>query len=140
MDVITTAIVSALANQSKDAVKDLYNGLKGALKNKFGSESDLVEAVDKLEKNPDREDRQATVKTEVEIAKVNDDQDLVKLARDLLEKIQQQLDSSKSIIIGDVQATGEGSLAMGSFEGEGGVAIANFEGEAGSIGGIHGKK
>ncbi|NER23015.1 MAG: hypothetical protein F6J96_20410 [Symploca sp. SIO1C2] len=53
MDVITTAIVAALANLSKDVIKDTYNGLKSALKKKFGSESDLIDAVDKLEKKPD---------------------------------------------------------------------------------------
>lgn len=41
MDPITTAIVAALANLSKDVIKDSYNALKSALKKKFGSESDL---------------------------------------------------------------------------------------------------
>ena len=90
MDPITTAIVAALANLSKDAIKDSYNALKSALKKKFGSESDLVDAVDKLEKKPDSEARKATVQEEVEIAKVNDDPDLIRLAQDLLDKIKEQ--------------------------------------------------
>lgn len=97
MDVITTAIISALAALSQDAIEDSYNALKSALMKKFGSDSDLVDAVNKLEKTPERNDRQATVKAEVEIAKVNDDSDLVNLAQDLLDKIKEQPGGQKII-------------------------------------------
>ena len=90
MDPITTAIVAALANLSKDAVKDGYNALKAALTKKFGDESDLVDAVNKLEKSPDRDDRKATVQAEAKIAKVNDDPEILKLAQDLIDKIKEQ--------------------------------------------------
>ncbi len=88
--IITTAIVAALANLSKDAIKDSYVALKAALKKKFGETSDVVDAVDKLEKKPDSEARKATVQEEVEIAKVNDDPEILKLAQDLLDKIKEQ--------------------------------------------------
>ncbi len=90
MDLITTAILAALADLSKDAIKDGYNALKAALKKKFGSKSDLVDAVDKLEKKPDSEGRKATLQEEVEIAKVNDDPNIIRLAQDLLDKIKEQ--------------------------------------------------
>ena len=90
MDPITTAIIAALANLSKDAIKDGYGALKAALKKKFGAESDLVDAVDKLEKKPDSEGRKATLQEEVEIAKVNDHSDIIQLAQDLLDKIKEQ--------------------------------------------------
>ncbi len=51
MDPITTAIVAALAALSKDAIKDGYNALKSTLKKKFGSESDLVDAVEKWKRS-----------------------------------------------------------------------------------------
>ncbi|WP_017658598.1 hypothetical protein [Baaleninema simplex] len=86
MDTITAAIVVALANLSKDAIKDSYNALKTALKTKFGSDSDLTEAVEGLEKKPDSEARQAMVQEEVEIAKANEDSEIVQLAKALLEK------------------------------------------------------
>ncbi len=74
MDPITTAIVAALVSDlSKTAIKNSYNALKNALKKKFGSESDLIEAVNGLEKKPDSKGRKATLQEEVEIAKVNDD-------------------------------------------------------------------
>ena len=90
MDPITTAIIAALANLSKDAIKDGYGALKAALKKKFGSESDLVDAVEGLEKKPDSEARKAMLQEEVEIAKVNDDPDIIQLAQDLLDKIKEQ--------------------------------------------------
>jgi hypothetical protein len=94
---ITTAIVAALANLSKDAIKDSYVALKDALKKKFGETSDLVDAVDKLEKKPDSEARKATVQEEIEIAKVNDDPDILKLVQDLLDKIKEQPDGQQVI-------------------------------------------
>ncbi|NJM73323.1 MAG: hypothetical protein HC862_26145 [Scytonema sp. RU_4_4] len=90
MDPITTAIVAAVANLSKDVIKDSYNALKTALKKKFSTQSDLINAVDGLEKKPDSSGRQATLQEEVEIAKVNDDPELVQLAQDLLDKLKEQ--------------------------------------------------
>ena len=90
MDPITTAIIAALANLSKDAIKDGYNALKATLKKKFGSDSDLVDAVAGLEKKPESEARKAMLQEEVNLAKVNDDPDIIQLAQDLLNKIQEQ--------------------------------------------------
>ena len=47
MDPITTAIVTAVSSGlAKDVIKDSYESLKTALKKKFGSESEIVEAVE----------------------------------------------------------------------------------------------
>ncbi len=97
MDQITTAILAALASLSKDTIKDSYNALKSALKKKFGDKSDLVDAVEKLEKKPDSEGRKATLQEEIEIAKVNDDPDIIRLAQDLLDKIREQPGGQQSI-------------------------------------------
>ncbi len=90
MDPITTAIVAALAALSKNVISDSYNVLKITLKKKFGSESDLVDAVEKLEKKPDSEGRKAVVQEEIEIAKANEDPEIIQLAQDLLNKIKEQ--------------------------------------------------
>ena len=87
MDAITAAIVVALANLSKDVIKDSYNALKSAISQKLGSKSDVVDAIDRLEKKPDSEGRKATVREEVELAKVNEDPEIVRLAQDLLEQL-----------------------------------------------------
>ena len=115
MDVITTAIVAALANLSKDVIKDGYSTLKAALKKRFGSESDLVDAVDKLEKKPDSEARKATVQEEVEVAKVKDDPEMLQLAQDLLDKIKEQPGGQE--IINQTQTnTVSGVNVGGNFE------------------------
>lgn len=88
MDPITTAIVAALANLSKDVIKDSYSALKTALKNKFGAESDLVDAVEGLEKKPDSDGRKAMVQEEIETAKVNEDKEIIQLAEELLKKLE----------------------------------------------------
>ena len=115
MDPITTAIVAALANLSKDAIKDGYIALKDALKKKFGETSDVVDAVDKLEKSPDREDRKATVKTEIEIAKVNDDPEILKLVQDLLDKLKEQ-PGGQEILTQTQTNTVSGVNVGGNFE------------------------
>lgn len=98
MDPITTAIVTtAGTGLAAGIIKDSYEALKAALQKKFGSESDLVDAVDKLEKKPDLKARKDMVKEEVEIAKVNDDPEILKLAEDLLEKIKQQPGGQQTI-------------------------------------------
>ena len=115
MDVITTAIIAALAGLSKDAIKDSYNALKSALKKKFGDKSDLVDAVEKLEKKPDSEGRKATLQEEIEIAKVNDDPDMMRLAQDLLDKIKEQPGGQQ--IINQTQTnTVSGVNVGGNFE------------------------
>lgn len=97
MDVITTAIIAALAALSKDAIQDSYNSLKSALKKKFGSESEVVDAVEGLEKKPDSKGRQATLQEEIENAKVNDDAQIVQLAQDLLNKLKDEPGGQKII-------------------------------------------
>ena len=91
MDPITSAIILGVAgNFATDAIAAAYKSLKNALTKKHGQDSDLVDAVNKLEKTPDRDDRKATVQAEVEIAKANDDAELVKLAQDLLNQLKEQ--------------------------------------------------
>ena len=126
MDTITTAILAGIAGLAKDAIKDSYNALKSALKKKFGESSDLVDAVEKLEKSPEREDRQATVKAEVEIAKVNDDQDLIKLAQDLLEKSQPKSDSTEKSLSGIATTSGDKSPAVGIIKDANSVNLGEY--------------
>jgi disulfide oxidoreductase YuzD len=76
MEPITfTAIVAwisiGIATGATQAVgEDAYQQLKAVLKRKFGDDSDIVEAVDKLEKKPDSEARKELLREEAEIAGV----------------------------------------------------------------------
>ncbi len=91
MDPITTAIVSALIyDLSKTSIQKSYKALKTAIEKKFGSQSDLVDAVNKLELKPESKGRQATLLEEVEAVKANEVGELVKLAQDLLEQLKEK--------------------------------------------------
>ncbi len=97
MDTISTAIIAALANLTQDAVKDSYKALKSTLKQKFGSKSDLVAAVEQLEKKSNSEGRKAILQEEIEMAKLNDNPALIQLAQDLLDKINSKPDQQPLI-------------------------------------------
>lgn len=124
MDVITTAIVGALAGISKDVIKDSYEALKARLKKKFGEKSDLAEAVTKLEEKPNSEGRKATVQEEVEAAKANDDSELRQLAQDLLNKLKEQPGGQQVInqTISNVKyaaTSGSGNASVGNITEQG---------------------
>ena len=110
MDPITSAIVQALAIAlGNNVIKDGYEALKAALKKKFGEDHDVVDAVNKLEKSPDREDRKATLEAEVKIAKVNDDPEIVKLAQELLKQIKPEESAATSKYKTEFQAEVKGA-------------------------------
>ena len=97
IDPITTAFVTALAiPMAKDVIKDGYEALKKALKNKFGEESDVVNAVEQLEKKPDSEGRKAILQEEIENAKIYNDPQMVKLAEELLKQIEPEESAAAS--------------------------------------------
>ena len=74
MDPITTSIVAALAVGVAGSAKqvgqkvlvDAYDALKAAIKNKYGIDSNIAQAVTKLEKEPDFEPNQAALAGRVE--------------------------------------------------------------------------
>jgi len=99
LELITfTAIVAALSagvatgagKVVESAVVDAYQGLKAALRRKFGDDSGVVEAVDKLEQKPDSETRKALLQEEVEAAGVDRDPEVRKAAQDLLDRVEAQ--------------------------------------------------
>ena len=91
MDPITSAIVFGMAgNFATDAVKAIYQALKNTLKKKYGSDSDLVDAIEKLEQKPNSKARQDTVQEEVASAKALNNSEILKLAEQLLDKVKEQ--------------------------------------------------
>jgi hypothetical protein len=98
MDPITTAILAAitagvapgLTEVSKKAIVGAYDGLKALIRRKFGDESELAEAVDKLEQRPESAGRKETLKEEVEAANAEKAPEILAAAQALLEKIQAQ--------------------------------------------------
>ena len=91
MDPITQAItLSICGNFVTDAIRHGYVALKKALTAKFGENSDLMDAVKKLEQAPGRDDRKKTLEVEVKLAKANNDSELSNLAHQLLNKVKDQ--------------------------------------------------
>lgn len=115
MDLITSAIVQAVGTGlANNIIKDSYESLKATLKNKFSSNSDVIDAIDKLEKKPESTARTATLREEFENAKVNDDPDVRKLAKDLIDKIHAQPSGKKTIDLTQTN-TASGNTVSGNF-------------------------
>jgi len=122
MDPITTAFVTALAIPvAKDVIKDGYEAMKAALKKKFGEESDVVNAVEQLEKKPDSKGRKAILQEEVENAKIYNDPQMVKLAEELLKHLETEelatASKYKTEFQGEVKGAqiGEGNTQQNTF-------------------------
>lgn len=128
MDPVTMAIISAVeagansaaGNVAKKALVDCYDGLKALLKKKFGAESDVAEAVDKLEDKPDAKGRRQTVEDEIVAVKAGADPELLAAARALLDQIKAMPGEKHAVQIahgtGIAQAS-DGSSASVTFHG-----------------------
>ncbi|HEX8682945.1 MAG TPA: hypothetical protein VF707_11565 [Ardenticatenaceae bacterium] len=125
--VLVTTIVAALtlgvaqgARQvGEAAVVDSYNALKAVLRRKFGDQSDVVEAVDKLEARPDSEGRWTMLKEEIEATSAHQDPDVQQAAQALQQQIaaqpggQQQLQQIQQAIGSNIaQNLGSGSASV----------------------------
>ena len=116
--IVVTALVAgavdALKPTATEAVKDAYGKLKSTLIKKFGRDSDVGQAVQKVEDKPDSEARKRVL--EEELTAVEDKLDVEpKLAKELL-----KLTSYNANLIGDgTIVQGQGNIVAGS----GGVAI-----------------
>jgi hypothetical protein len=94
---VTTAILAAIAagatagvtDTAKKAIGDAYAGLKTLLKRKFGGDSKVVEAVEKLERDPESAGWKETVGKEAAKAGANQDQELIAAAEDVLAKLKE---------------------------------------------------
>jgi hypothetical protein len=118
MDPITTAIVTAIAtNLGQGVVKDAYEALKSAIKQKFGRDSEVVSAVDGLEKKPDSAGRKATLEEEVKNAKVSEDSEILQLAQELLKKINSEQTGTSNYsnqVAGDMKIGIQGNIQGGN--------------------------
>jgi hypothetical protein len=98
MEPITTAIIAAIAagalkaagSIGEKAIADSYAGLKALIVRKFGQQSDVVKAVESVEARPESAGRQQTLAEEAAAAKLDQDQDVVKAAQELIEQIKAQ--------------------------------------------------
>jgi hypothetical protein len=106
MDPITfTAIVAALSagvatgagKIVENALVDAYQGLKSALKRKFGDDSEVVKAVDTVEEDPKSDWRQGMLKEMLERAGADQDPEVRKAAEQLREQVERQPGGDKHV-------------------------------------------
>lgn len=112
MDPITLAITTALANLSQDLIRDAYTAFKAALQDKYGVNSELIEAVDKLEQKPDSKARQAMLQEEVAGSGAGQDPDLLQRANALLDQLK-ELSGGKVDINQDIKIRGDRNIITG---------------------------
>ena len=91
MDLVSVSIIAALNVGIGEPIKDAYNALKLALRQKIGKGSDIVEAMKMLEKNPKSEPRRAMLQEEIATTQAHKDDELNQLAKALLKKLENQI-------------------------------------------------
>jgi hypothetical protein len=92
---VTTAILAAIEAGVRQGGTDIvantivdgYARLKDLLKRKFGNESDVINAIDKLEDTPDSPMRRRTVAEKVTVIPVAHDRESISAPEALLEQI-----------------------------------------------------
>ena len=91
MDPITTAIVATVTpgvpGSDRPATAEAYETLKTALSRKFGTESDLIQAIARLERKPDSAGRRQVLSEEVAAARADQYPDLLVIAQTLLNRV-----------------------------------------------------
>uniref|UniRef100_UPI004056C3A3 hypothetical protein n=1 Tax=Candidatus Electronema sp. TaxID=2698783 RepID=UPI004056C3A3 len=98
MDVVTSAITGALGKVSAKVVQDAYEWLKVLIRNKFGTESEVAEAVKKLEQKPDSEGRKGTLSEEVQAAGADKDTEILKAAEALRAAVEEQAAKGGTVV------------------------------------------
>ncbi|MCI5127248.1 MAG: hypothetical protein D3907_01835 [Candidatus Electrothrix sp. AUS3] len=128
-NIISAAIISGLVSGvatdavkiGKEAVVDAYKALMTALRKKCGSNSDVIKAVERLEKKPNSEGGKLVVAEEIKAAKVHEDTDLIAAAEILQAAVDKmQGVTKKTINLGDNANVG----VMGNYAHvEGGIHL-----------------
>lgn len=94
MDPVTNSLITTLNLDARVGVppdaKRSYTMLKSVLGQKFGVESELMAALDNLEKKPDSEGRQQVLREEISVVQADSDPDILAAARRLLEQLSLQ--------------------------------------------------
>lgn len=130
MDPITAAIVAALAaGVAEGAGATAYKALKEAIQKKFGKDSKLAQAVEIVEDEPEFEPNQATLAGRVEQAEAVKDEELIKLAQQLLKAVEETAQGEKILSKYDIRVDGGQAGVIGAnAHVEGGINTYTSEG------------
>ena len=85
MTAIISGAVASVEPTTEKIISDLYDGLKGLILHKYGSVS-----LEAIEKKPDSEAKQASLREDLQDAKADQDHELLKQAQLLLKAISEQ--------------------------------------------------
>jgi hypothetical protein len=97
MDIFTSAIAAALGDLGSAAVLGAYQAVKTLVLRKFGAESDLADALKKLEQKPDAQARQQLLKEEAAMAGADKDEEIIKAAQALLDAVKAQPGGAEAV-------------------------------------------
>lgn len=112
ISIILSALVAGAAKSTGDLAQDAYNGLKNLIKRKFADNEAAKVVLDEYEKDP--ETYEAPLKKKLTEAKIDKDEEIFKLACDLLDNIAEKSDGQK--IINQTQTnTASGNTVSGNF-------------------------
>lgn len=107
MDPVTNALIVAIAAGAskigEKAIIDSYEALKKLLSDKFGEDSEVAKAVDRLESKPESEGRKATLEEEILDGKADKDEDILKAAQEILDLLKSRSTGGQFV----QQATGK---------------------------------
>jgi hypothetical protein len=94
---ISIAINAVISETGKELVKDAYKNLKNALQQKFGKDSRILEAVKKLEEDPESPGWKESVQKELGKVEAQKDTELKQLTEMLLKAIEETTEGQKAI-------------------------------------------
>jgi hypothetical protein len=119
-DIIANAVIAAISagavagatDTAKSAIADAYNGLTSLIKTKFGHDSDVGEAIDRLHAKPDSDGKKQVLTEELKAVNAASDPELVSAAQSLLSLIKALPQGEKHIQF--AQGTGIAQADRGS--------------------------
>lgn len=84
MDPVITTIIGALAGSASRKIFDeSYNTLKALLNRKFGNDSEVAKAIDRLEAKPESQGRKRVLEEELLAVKAHEDREVQQAAQAL---------------------------------------------------------
>ena len=88
IDLITTAVISAVAKLGEPLVKDTYEGLKSLLVKKLGHAAAVPVAITAVEEKPESKARYAVLQEEIAASRADHDEELIQAARQLIQQVE----------------------------------------------------
>jgi hypothetical protein len=87
---LSTGTIAGLTDTAKTAVIDSYNKLKALLTKKHGADSDVVQAIGKLEAKPESQGRKEMLAEEIVAIEAGQDEEILAAAKQILTLVKPQ--------------------------------------------------